>query len=99
MEREVPRPGASIHGGERRRVGLERASRGIKAIDQKLVQAKIGSDGEAVVGGKVDGMGVRARLAFGIDAGTCVLYNRGGFFEPALSVQGQNGHTAAPVVR
>ena len=75
----MTRSGTETGRHEGRLVGRERAFRGVEMVDQNAVEAEIGDEQKLVVGRNVDRVGVRARLAFVIHAGTGVLDEGGGF--------------------
>ena len=91
VEGEVARAGAGLHGGERWVVRGQRARLAIELIDQQLVEAEVGRDGESVRGVEVDRVRVRSLLPSGVDARTGVLLRVGRRPESAV---GPTGRTA-----
>src|SRR3954466_7389776 len=73
MQREMARTGAGIKFGERRIIGLERSFRLVEFVYQQFVEREIVDEGEALVGGKVDGVGMCGFLALRIQAVAGVL--------------------------
>src|SRR4029077_2366742 len=96
MEGEVARSGTRIQFGEGRSVGRERAFGGVEAVDQDFVEAEIGGEDEAIIGGSADPVGVRAFLALFVDAGAGVLHESGGGSEAAAFANRK--HSDAPAV-
>ena len=97
MKREVPGPGAGSRVEERRIVGREGALGPVIAIDQDLVEAAIGHQGKAIVGGKGGAMRVGAfRPGLGTDP--VVLGETGHFPQPAVRLNGQQREAAAAVI-
>src|SRR4051812_1028590 len=79
IEREMPWARAGSEIDRLRIIGLELARRGVKAVDENLVAAKVADEGEAI-GWVDDGLvGVRAFLPVGVHALSAVLdRGRGG---------------------
>src|SRR6185369_3404153 len=73
MKREVARTAAGGRFCERGFVGSERTFRWVEFIDQELVEAEVGGDGEAIAGRDVDRVSVRAGFALLINARAFVL--------------------------
>src|SRR4029077_8408704 len=96
MEGEVARSGTRIQFGEGRSVGRERAFGGVEAVDQDFVEAEIGGEDEAIIGGSADPVGVRAFLALFVDTGAGVLHESGGGSEAAAFANRK--HSDAPAV-
>src|SRR5207253_7352464 len=84
MKGQVARPGAVLKLGELWIVGGERSFRSVEAVDKEFVQSEIIHQREAVVGGQVDGVGVRSVLALQICAVTSVLHKGRRFAKSAI---------------
>ena len=97
VERQVAGPGS---GGEwRRPVGLERALRGVEAVDEDPVGPEVGREGEALGGIEVDAVSVRLLLPARVRAGALVGAHRRGGLQATVGPDGQDRHGAAAVVR
>ena len=73
MKREVARPRARSERGECGGVRGEFCGGGIEGVEEDAVEAEVGHEGETVVGGDDDLVGVRGGLAGEIYTGAGVL--------------------------
>src|SRR4029077_19894246 len=76
----------------------ERAMHRIKAVHMQLIDAEIGDDGEAIVSGGLDPVGVRSGLSLVVHAGTDELDEGGGVAQAAVLEDGKHGRAAARIV-
>src|SRR6185436_10779747 len=96
-KREMAWPGAGLDAGEGWVVRRERAFRGVQAIDEKFVQAKIRRDGESISEIHVNRVRMRPLLPLRIHAGALMLDERPRFAQ--LPIRGErDGFDAASAI-
>src|SRR5438034_11005506 len=93
VEGEVTRTGAGSDRRRRRVVGRESALLRVEAIDEDLVQAEVGGEGETVRRVEVDRVTVRSLLPGRVGALALVLHEGGRLVELAVLADGQAGDT------
>src|SRR5205814_1467879 len=70
----------------------------VETIDENLVQAEVGGEGELVGGVEINRVRVRLRLSRLDDARTLMLHRGGCGAEFAVGINGERGDAAAAVI-
>lgn len=98
VEGKVPGAGLGRSPDEGLSIGGEGAFRGVKLVDQNLIEPEVCGVDIFVVGADDGAVGVGGGLAFGNDAGALVLHECGGFLQRAIGIDGVGSNAAGGVV-
>ena len=95
----MPWPGAGLDRRKGRLVRAQSALRRVEPVRHDLVEPEVAHERKAVGRIQRDAVGMRPRLAIGIDAPAGVLNDVRGCAEPAIRTDGQHRDAPAAVVR